>query len=63
LPDGSYLSLISPDDRAHRQKIDGIPVRVIEYSLPRPSRESTGYRLMITLLSAEAAPAAESAGC
>ena len=63
LPDGSYLSVIYPDDKARRQGIDGIPVRVIEYSLPKLSGEATRYRLMTTLLSDEAAPAAELAAC
>jgi hypothetical protein len=63
LPDGSYLSVIYPDDKARRQAVDGIPVRVIEYSLPKLGGEATRYRLMTTLLSADTAPAAELAAC
>ncbi|QDQ25170.1 IS4 family transposase [Chitinimonas arctica] len=63
LPDGSYLSMIYPDDKSRRQGVGGISMRVIEYSLPKLSGEATRYRLMTTLLSADAAPAAELAAC
>lgn len=34
LPDGSFLSALYPDETSHRNARKGIPVRVIEYSLP-----------------------------
>ena len=33
LPDGSYLSQIYPSERDWRKKVNGIRVRVIEYTL------------------------------
>jgi hypothetical protein len=44
LPDGSFLSALYPDETSHRNARKGIPVRVIEYSLPAlkaaPGRQS-----------------------
>jgi hypothetical protein len=74
LPDGSFLSALYPDETSHRNARKGIPVRVIEYSLPAvkaaPSRQSTTgqqsapaqpqrYRLLSSLLDPVHAPALE----
>ena len=59
LPDGSYLSCLYPSPTARRRRQDGITVRVIEYTLDTPAgpgRER--YRLITSLLDAEAFPAA-----
>jgi hypothetical protein len=62
LPDGSFLSALYPDETSHRNARKGIPVRVIEYSLPalqaapgQPQR----YRLLSSLLDPTQAPALE----
>lgn len=59
LKDGSYLSDIYPNEKARRMKHGAIRVRVIEYELPRAQSEAERYRLMTSLLNAQAAPAIE----
>jgi hypothetical protein len=59
LSDGSYLSQVyaGTDD----QRTDGVAVRVIEYTVADPGRPQAEprYRLLTTILDAQAAPAAE----
>jgi hypothetical protein len=59
LPDGSYLSTIyaTPKDRRHQR--NGVPVRVIEYTLEGVPGVEPIYRLITTILDPEQAPAAE----
>jgi hypothetical protein len=60
LPDGSYLSRIVPTAVTRAQaKEHAITVRVIEYALPGLPDAQPRYRLLTTLLDAEAAPALE----
>jgi hypothetical protein len=60
LPDGSYLSRIVPTGVTRAQaKEHAITVRVIEYALPGLPDAQPRYRLLTTLLDAEAAPALE----
>ena len=60
LPDGSYLSTISPTGVSRAQaKAQAIHVRVIEYALPGLPDSLPRYRLMTTLLEPQAAPALE----
>jgi Insertion element 4 transposase N-terminal/Transposase DDE domain len=61
LSDGSYLTRVyasQPDQRAQR---DGLQVRVVEYRLEDPGlpESEQSYRLLSTLLDADAAPAGE----
>jgi Insertion element 4 transposase N-terminal/Transposase DDE domain len=58
LPDGSYLSQIYPSERDWRKKVNGIRVRVIEYTLDVPDADPL-YRLVTTILDHNAAPAEE----
>ncbi|TDR73348.1 IS4 family transposase [Paludibacterium purpuratum] len=57
LADGSWLSALYPNDRARRRGVDGVPVRIIEYTLPQHSGSTASYRLMTSLLDPESAPA------
>ena len=59
LPDGSYLSVIYPDQKSRRSRQGEIALRVIEYSLPDPAGELVRYRLVTTLLDPKLAPAME----
>jgi hypothetical protein len=59
LPDGSYLSRIYPSQEDQRRKINGVIVRVIEYTLEGIPDAEPLYRLMTTILDYEAAPAME----
>ena len=59
LPDGSYLSRIYPSERDRRKKTNGIPVRVIEYTLEGVPDAEPLYRLVTTILDPNAAPAEE----
>jgi len=65
LADGSYLSRLYEISNFKRRGA-GIPVRVVEYGLDdlvgRPQAEDTRYRLLTTILDADAAPATELAG-
>jgi hypothetical protein len=58
-PDGSYLSRIYPSERDWRKKTNGIPVRVIEYTLEGVADAEPMYRLLTTILDHNAAPAEE----
>lgn len=62
LPDGSYLSRIYPSERDWRKKTNGIPVRVIEYTLEGVPDAEPFYRLVTTILDHDAASAEELAG-
>lgn len=58
LEDGSYLSAIYPTGVSRAQaREQAIVVRVIEYALPALEEAQPRYRLLTTLLDAEAAPA------
>ena len=57
--DGSYLSRIYPSTKDRRHDTNGIPVRVIEYTLPDVPDAEPCYRLITTILEPEQAPAAE----
>lgn len=57
--DGSYLSKVYPSTRARRHDTDGIPVRVIEYTLTDVPDAEPLYRLITTVLEPAAAPAGE----
>ena len=59
LPDGSYLSQIYPSERDWRKKVNGIRVRVIEYTLEGMPEAEPLYRLVTTILDHNAAPAEE----
>ena len=59
LPDGSYLSRIYPSEHDWRKKINGIRVRVIEYTLEGVPDAEPLYRLVTTILDHNAAPAEE----
>ncbi len=67
-PDGSFASHVYPGTAARRNSIDGIAVRVIEYTLAATSHDATPeataggattYRLITTILDPADAPAAE----
>jgi hypothetical protein len=60
LADGSYLSKLFEIDNFQRRG-EGVPVRVIEYTLDDPGRPQAEarYRLITTILDPEAAPAEE----
>lgn len=57
LDDDSYLSCLYPSDRDRKRKVNGIVVRVIEYTLPNVPDSEPMYRLLTTLLDDEKAPA------
>jgi Transposase DDE domain/Insertion element 4 transposase N-terminal len=57
--DGSHISYIYPSKKDERLKIGGIRVRVINYCLDGVEGAEPIYRLVTTILDAEAAPAAE----
>ena len=59
LPDGSYLSIIYPDQKSRRSRQGEIALRVIEYSFPDPAGALARYRLVTTLLDPKVAPAME----
>jgi hypothetical protein len=59
LLDGSYLSCIYPSERDRRHKSNGIVVRVIDYQLDGVADAEPIYRLVITILDHEKAPAKE----
>jgi len=58
-PDGSYRSELRPTWHSRATDRQPIPVRVIEYTLPKVSGAEPLYRLVTTLLDPAAAPAAE----
>jgi len=59
LPDGSFLSVIYPDQKSQRSRAGEITVRVIEYALPGIPEAQDRYRLLTTLLDPQCAPALE----
>jgi len=59
LPDGSYLSQIYPSERDRRNKVNGIRVRVIEYTLEGVPDAEPLYRLVTTILDHNVAPVEE----
>jgi hypothetical protein len=59
LPDGSYLSTLYPTEKARRQRMEGVRVRVIEYALDGIEEAEPLYRLITNWLEPDAAPAAE----
>lgn len=58
-PDGSYKSELRPTWHSRATDRRPIPVRVIEYTLPKVREAEAVYRLVTTLLDPAAAPAAE----
>ena len=59
LPDGSFLSVIYPDEKSRLSRAGEIKLRVIEYALPGVDPDQQRYRLLTTLLDPVAAPALE----
>lgn len=59
LPDGSYLSTIYRSDKDRRHAANGIPVRVIEYTLEGVAGAEPIYRLVASILDPGRAPAQE----
>jgi Insertion element 4 transposase N-terminal/Transposase DDE domain len=59
LSDGSYLSTIYGSDKDRRQHHNGIPVRVIEYTLEGVAGAEPIYRLVTSILDPTQAPAEE----
>ncbi len=60
LEDGSYLSVLRPAGVGRAQAAQqGVTVRVIEYAMPGADSAQPRYRLLTTLLDANAAPAME----
>lgn len=63
LSDGSYLSVIYPSDtrskKQRRASVQGITVRVIDYTLPSVNKAQPRYRLLTTLLNEKTSPALE----
>lgn len=56
LTDGSYLTKIYPSVKARRDDVEGVPVRLIEFTIKtRTGQES--YRLLCTILDPKKAPA------
>jgi Insertion element 4 transposase N-terminal/Transposase DDE domain len=59
LSDGSYLSTIYRSDKDRRRGANGIPVRVIEYTLEGVANAEPIYRLLTSILDPDQAPAEE----
>ena len=59
LPDGSYLSRLYSHWNHGKPCGEGIPVRVIEYTVKNAEGKTELYRLVTTILDPEAAPAGE----
>jgi Transposase DDE domain len=59
LPDGSYLSHIYACEGDRRRKVNGVPVRVIEYCLDGVEGAEPLYRLVTSILDPDLAPARE----
>ena len=55
--DGSYLSRLYPSARDRKNEVNGLVVRVIEYTLPQVPDSEPMYRLLTTLLDESVAPA------
>ena len=58
-PDGSYRSELRWNSRCRSSDRTPIPVRVIEYTLPRVPRAASSYRLVTNILEPTRAPAGE----
>src|SRR5260370_12563302 len=58
LSDGSYLSTIYRSDKDRRRGVNGIPVRVIEYTLQGVANADPIYRLVPDILESDQAPSA-----
>jgi len=59
LPDGSYRSTVYANHKDRRQRTNGLPVRVIEYTLEGVPQAEPLYRVITTILDPERAPAPE----
>ena len=59
LSDGSFVSKIYPSDKARRHDVDGVEVRVIEYTMEGLDDAEPLYRLVTTIFDPQAAPAEE----
>src|SRR3954465_7082964 len=59
LTDGSYLTTVYPGEKDRRHRVNGVPVRVVEYRLEGVADAEPLYRLVTTVLDPDAAPAAE----
>ena len=59
LDDGSFLSRLYPSSDHRRRDRDGLTVRIIEYRMPGVPGGDQIYRLVTTILDAQAAPATE----
>jgi len=59
LPDGSYLSVLYPSERDRRRGTQGVPVRVIEYTLAGVADPAERYRLVTTIVDPARGPAVE----
>jgi hypothetical protein len=57
--DGSYLAKIYPSSKDRRRDTNGIVVRVVDYKLRGVPGADEAYRIITTILDAEAAPACE----
>jgi len=57
LKDGSYLSTMYPGPNARKTKRDGIPVRIVEYTLRGIPDAESSYRVATTVLDPSQAPA------
>ncbi len=57
LPDGLYISHIYPSEKDRRHKSRGVAVHVVNYSLDGVDGAEDIYRLVTTILDADAAPA------
>lgn len=63
LSDGSWLAEMLPQDRGGQRHRTPLRVRYLEYTLDDPQAEGTVYRLVTTVLDAEAYPAQTLAVC
>jgi len=61
LDDGSYLSALYPNDKARQAGMEGVLVRVIEYTMPKLEGAESSYRLITSLLDPVVAPAKDMA--
>jgi len=56
LPDGSYLSRVNPSERDWRRKINGQPLRIVDYQLEGIEGAEPIYCLATTILDPGKAP-------
>src|SRR3954466_5771210 len=57
LTDGSYLTTVYPSEKDRRHRVNGVPVRVVEYRLEGVADAEPLHRLVTTVLDPDAAPA------